>query len=402
MRISTTWIYTRGSDAISRKMSELSRTQEQISTNKRVLAPSDDPIAAASALTTEQARSLTEQYARNQGFAQGTLVLAEATLSQVGEALQDVRTLAGAAGYGALSAEDRRSLAIELRGKLDSLLGLANTRDGAGGYLFSGYQDGVQPFASSASGVAYQGDQGNRALQVGTNRQIAVSASGNDVFEGAHAGNGSFTVSAAVGNTGEAISDAGRVISPSGFTGDSYRIRFHVSAGVTTYDVINTTTSATLTSGAAYQPGASINVDGAQVTITGSPAGNDTFDIAPSTRQSAFKTIADLAAALESNADGSLSEAAFRTALTQGMAGIDQAHDHVLSVRTGFGARLRELDSLSALTQDQSLYYQRELSRLTDLDLAEAVSRLTLQQVTLQAAQQSYLKTVGLSLFNYL
>jgi flagellar hook-associated protein 3 FlgL len=133
--------------------------------------------------------------------------------------------------------------------------------------------------------------------------------------------------------------------------------------------VINTTTSATLTSGAATSQGRP-SVDGAQVTITGSPAGNDTFDIAPSTRQSAFKTITDLAAALESNADGSLSEAAFRTALTQGMAGIDQAHDHVLSVRTGFGARLRELDSLSALTQDQSLYYQRELSRLTDLDLA--------------------------------
>src|SRR6185436_9715354 len=130
-------------------------------------SPSDDPIAASNALTTEQARAAAEQFQRNQGFAQGTLQLAEGTLAQVGEVLQQARTLVIAAGNGSLGPKDRGSLALDLRGTIDTLLALANTGDGAGGYLFSGYQESVQPFAASMAGIAYQGDQGSRALQVG-------------------------------------------------------------------------------------------------------------------------------------------------------------------------------------------------------------------------------------------
>jgi len=51
---------------------------------------------------------------------------------------------------------------------------------------------------------------------------------------------------------------------------------------------------------------------------------------------------------------------------------------------------------------DRALQYSQTLSRLQDLDYAKAASELTQQNVNLEAAQKSFAKVAGLSLFNYL
>jgi flagellar hook-associated protein 3 FlgL len=402
MRISTAWLFSSGAATISRKQAEMAKSQEQLSSGKRVLTPSDDPIAASNALTAEQSRALAEQYLRNQGMAQSSLGLAESALGQVGDVLQQARTLVVSAGNGSLGPKDRASLAQELRGTLETLLSLANTGDGAGGFLFSGYQDSVQPFVHGASGIAYQGDQGSRTLQVGAQRFLQVSASGSDVFEGSRAGNGSFTVTAGAGNGGSATADAGRVISPAALTGHSYSIVFSTGGAGVTYDVVDTTTAVSLVSSAPWTPGSAITVDGMQVTITGAPTGNDRFDLAPSVRQSMFKTLEDMAALLESSARGGVREPAFQTGRLSGLAAIDGALDQALSVRAQAGTRLRELDTLGSMATEQSIARQQELSRLVDLDYADAISRLAQQQASLDASQKSYLRVTGLSLFNLL
>ena len=139
-----------------------------------------------------------------------------------------------------------------------------------------------------------------------------------------------------------------------------------------------------------------------QFSMGGTPANNDTVDVAPSPRQSVFKTLDDLAATLDAVATGALSDAGFQAKLQSGIASIDQAYDQVLGARTAAGARLAELDSLGAQNGAQKLTYQQELSQLTGIDYNEAISTLTQQTLSLQAAQQSYVKVAGLSLFNYL
>jgi flagellar hook-associated protein 3 FlgL len=402
MRVSTHWLYSVGSADLSRKQAEMLRTQQQLASGRRVLQPSDDPIAAAAALGVEQARALNDQYGRNQGFAGDTLRLAESTLAQAGEALQAVRELAMAAGNDTLGAADRASLAVAVRGKLQELLGLANTRDGADGYLFAGYQEGAQPFTPTPAGVVYQGDQGSRALQVGATRLLEISASGAEVFEGARAGNGSFTVAAGAANRGSAMADTGRVINPAALNGHSYQVVFGIAAGVTTYDIVDTTTGTTVTAGAQYAAGSGISFDGMQFTVTGDPADGDAFTLAPSARQSVFKTLDDLASLLEGSAAGGLTQGQFHTGLANAVASLDQAHDHVLAVRTGIGSRLNELDALGSQVASNGVLQQQELSRLVDLDYAEAASRLAQQHTSLQAAQQSYLRVTSLSLFNFL
>ena len=70
-------------------------------------------------------------------------------------------------------------------------------------------------------------------------------------------------------------------------------------------------------------------------------------------------------------------------------------------MRASIGARMNELDALASAGEDLGLQYSREISRLQDLDYAAAITQLTQQQTTLEAAQKSFLQVSGLSLFNF-
>jgi len=402
MRVSTSWVYSSGAEVLAQKQADLARTQRQLSSGTRVLAPSDDPVGAASALTIQESLAIVERYAGNQAAARNSLGLAESTLGLVGSTLQDVRTLAVRAGNGMLNAADRRSIATQLRSQADTLMGLANTRDGSGGYLFSGYQDRTPPFTRTPAGVIYQGDQGSRALEVSALRTMDIGVNGATAFEGARAGNGSFTVALSAANTGGGIADAGQVVDAAALTGHAYQVRFQGAPGAITYDVVDTTALASVVTGAAFTPGMQIRFGGMQFSVSGTPAANDTVDVAPSSRQSLFKTLDDLAATLESSAAGTLSNSAYHSRLLSGLASIDQAYDQVLGARTSAGVRLGDLNALGAQNATQRLDYQSELAGITGLDYNAAISTLAQQQISLQAAQQSYLRITGLSLFNYL
>ncbi|MEO8837586.1 MAG: flagellar hook-associated protein FlgL [Herbaspirillum sp.] len=184
MRVSTNMMFQTGANRISDLNSALNKTMQQISTNRRVLTPADDAVAAARALDVSQSQAVNSQFATNRQNADSSLMLTDSTLSNVTSLLQDVKTSIVAAGNGGYSDADRASIATELSGRLDGLLGLANATDGAGNYLFSGFQTTTQPFVKTAVGAQYQGDGGSRKLQVDSARQIEISASGQQIFQG--------------------------------------------------------------------------------------------------------------------------------------------------------------------------------------------------------------------------
>jgi flagellar hook-associated protein 3 FlgL len=156
-----------------------------------------------------------------------------------------------------------------------------------------------------------------------------------------------------------------------------------------------------------FSPGASISLKaqggepafdfGAAATINGTPNAGDTFSIKASTNQDVFKTIADLANLLQ-NASG----AALSNGLVAAQRNLDNAMQNISTVRASAGARMTELDSVKSAGDDRALQYSQTLSRLQDVDYAKAASDLTQQQVNLEAAQKSFAKVAGLSLFNYL
>jgi len=318
--------------------------------------------------------------------------------------LGQVRDLAVKALNGSLSASDRQSIATQLRASYDQLLGIANSTDGTGQYLFSGYMGDTKPFAGAVGGaMQYAGDDGQRTLQVSATRHLETSDSGLDIFQRIGNGNGTFTTDFG-SNTGTGVIDGGTVTNPAAWsapTSGSYTLRFTVSGGVTTYQVYDGATAVAGLSGT-YTSGQPIALPGSQVTVTGAPANNDTFTITPSSSQSVFDTISNLITAIEGASTTPAGQAAYQMDVGGAIGGIDRAAGNIMRVDTAVGSRLAEIDSLATANSAVSLQYQQTLSNLQDVDMTQALSDLTRKQVELEAAQKSFVATSKLSLFDYL
>lgn len=407
MRVSTNGIFESGINQIGVLQSNLAKTQLQMSTGKRNLTAADDPIAAARSLEIVQSQSINEQFSVNRQNANSSLSQVESALASATNLMHDVKQIAINAGHGGLSDADRSSLATDLRGRLDDLLAIANTADGAGGYLFSGFRSSTLPFIKTATGAQYQGDQGQRLLQVASSRNIPISDSGNAIFEGNITGNGTFVTAAgtAPANTGAGIVSIGSVTNAAQLTGDNYTITFNVSATtppVTTFDILNDTTGTPVSAGNAFTAGQPIAFDGLQFDVTGVPANADRFTVQPSEKQSIFTTLTSLISALGQPSSGSTGQANLTNSLNTANANLNNALDNLLSVRSTIGSHLRELDYLDSSGTDIDIQYKQTLSDLQDLDYTKAISSFAQQQTTLEAAQRSYTKIAGLSLFNYI
>lgn len=196
MRVATHTIYDLGVFNMNSRQADLFKLQNQLSTGRKVLTPSDDPVASARSLDLNQATSLNSQYITNIQSANGTLSLSEANLQQIVQTLQDIQSLAVQSGDAALSSTEKKMIATNIQAKYQELMGLANTTDGNGQYLYSGYQGTTKPFNELSYGdVRYDGDQGQRNVQVSPSREIPISDSGADIFVKIKNGNGTFATS---------------------------------------------------------------------------------------------------------------------------------------------------------------------------------------------------------------
>jgi flagellar hook-associated protein 3 FlgL len=388
-------------------------------------------VAAARALETQQGADVVAQFRQNQDSATATLGLQEAQLTSAGELLSRLRELAVQAGSTSLTTTARQGIAIEMRSSFDRLLAIANSTDGSGNHLFAGFMSATTPFGGNVDNIiaggeiSYQGDDGQRSLQVSPSRIIEVSESGRDLFQRIGSGNGYFATDYAAGNTGTGIVSSGTVTDPAAWrtaTARDIDVRFTVSAGVTTYDLVDTVSGNSLLTGAAapaplvsqrsFQPGQPIVLKsqgaepafnlGGSLSITANPASGDRFSVTPSSSQSVFATISNLVGALESTGATPADNAKYINEVAFALNDLARASENILGARARIGARMNEIESLAGLNEDLGLQFQQALSKLQDVDYAQAISDLTRKQVQLEAAQQSFLKVSQLSLFNYL
>lgn len=406
LRISTSQLFQMGIKSVLDQQATVSKLQQQIASGKRIQSPADDPAGAVRILDVRQAIDTTTQYQRNINLARERLAVEDSTLDGFEDMLQRVRELAIQGNNDTQNPQTRGAIATEIRQRLEDLLALANTTGANGEYIFSGFSTETQPFAVDGAGnYVYQGDQGQRFLQVSATRQVADRDTGADVFMNIQTGNGSFAVGDHPANTGSGLIDPGSVTDFAALTGDDYRIVFSNGAAdpaapADQYEIFDGDGNSVATG--AYSPGAAIEFDGIQTRITGAPNHADEFSVGPSATQDVFTTVRDLALALESD-DGTLqSRTRLHNATNQFLMNIDQAEDKLLQTRAAVGARMNVVDTQENLNEDFTLNLSKTLSSIEDLDLAEAVSLLQQQLVGLEAAQAAFVRVQGLSLFDYL
>ena len=378
--------------------SNLSQTQSQITSNQSFTTASQNPTAAGSVNNYNQALAQSKQYVTNSNSAQTRLSTEDSTLSQVQSQLQSLRDLALEANNSSLSAQDRSAIATQATQIQASLVGLANTQDGNGEYLFGGFSSQTQPFTQTAGGATYNGDQGQRQVQIAAGQTVADGDSGYAVFNQIPTGNGTFAAAPAAANTGTGVLGATTVSPAAGaYDGGTYSINFTAPG---TYEVRDSA-NALVTSGT-YTDGNSISFRGVQVTLTGQPAAGDSFSVAPSTNQSLFTTVQNIVSALQVGGSTSQATAQLNNAMAIGLNNIDQALSSLSNVRASVGARLNSITTQQSVAGTQQIQLQSSISSLQSLDYASAITTLDQQNTTLSAALQAYTITQGLSLFKYL
>ncbi|MEK8090579.1 flagellar hook-associated protein FlgL [Thermithiobacillus plumbiphilus] len=395
MRISTALFHQLGVNSMLNQQAELSRTQQQLSTGRKILNPADDPVGSAQIVGFNQSLASIEQYNKNADQAQSAVQLEESIYGQVDDLLQNVRERVVQMNNASQTNETRGFAATEVRQQLQQLLSLANTQDGNGQYLFAGSKSNTQPFNSDFS---YNGDQSTRRMQVSNSRQIDVAAPGDRIFSLVRDGNGTFATAPSAANTGTGIIDQGSVVDPAQWVAGDYTLSF---TGPDTYDI--TDGSGPVASNVSYTSGETIiDIPGIQFSISGAPSPGDSFTIKASSSQSMFETLDKIASALDKNVNTPAEQAALNNTLNASLGNLDQALGQVLTARADAGTRLKELDSVRSANEDQVIYYKQAISVLQDTDFAEAASRLSQQALALEAAQKSYVQVRDLSLFNYI
>jgi len=396
-RISTAAMHNTALQGILERNSALVKTQQQIATGKRINTPSDDPSGAVRALDIDRAIADSDQFKRNSDTITNRLSYEEQTLSDINSLLQNVRDVTVQGANATVDAGSRQALAQQIQARLDDLVSMGNRKDANGEYLFAGFQTLTQPFSPNGSSVQYVGDQGVRQVQTSPTQKIADSHPGSEVFMNVKAGNGTFVADANPANTGSGVITPGTVTNPAQWVRDNYTIHF---TSATNYEVLNGANTVVTTG--TYTSGGSVSFNGIQVQITGAPATDDRFTIAPSTTQDMFTTLQNLVTTLQQSNVTPQERAQFDTNMAATITQLDQALDHTNSVRSEVGARLAVLDETADSRDAQQVELSKSLSELRDLDYASAITQLNLQLAGLQAAQTSYTKIGQLSLFDYL
>ena len=185
MRISTAQYFETSSAKYSDNYSSVVKAQNQASTGVRVETASDDPVAAARLLMLQQQKDMLGQFNGNITSLKNSLTNEESVLGSITLALGKASELALRAG-GSLSDADRKSIADEVGEIENQVLGLLNSKDASGNYLFSGSRTDTPPYSRNSDGTyTYQGDENALSLQVSDTLKISAGDTGKSIIGGA-------------------------------------------------------------------------------------------------------------------------------------------------------------------------------------------------------------------------
>jgi flagellar hook-associated protein 3 FlgL len=400
MRVTQTITQTQFLTTINALENGINTTQNQITSAKSFTTASQNPTAAGSVNNYTQALAQSQQYGTNASSAQTNLNTEGNALTQVTNQLQTLRTLALEANTGTLTSSDRSAIATQAVQIQNSLLALANTTNGNGEFIFGGYASQSQPFSASATGATYNGDQGQRQVQIAAGQTVADGDNGDTVFNNIKSGNGTFQVTAAAGNTGSGLIGATSVTSSTAYVAGNYNVTF---TDPTHYTVTDSAVPPNTVSTGTYTEGSTITFNGQQITLTGTPAADDSFAVSTSTNQSIFATVQNLVNTLQSQASTARGAVtAVNNQIGNAINNIDQALTNTSNVQASVGGRLNSITTQQSVAGSQQVQLQTSISQLQSLDFASAVTTLTQQQTTLSAALQAFQLTQGLTLFKFL
>ena len=410
-RVSTANQYDTALRNIGQRHTSLSHLQENLTSGKRVVRPSDDPVSAAQAerAINRLARIQTEQRALE--TQRNAIAQAESALGDAIGLMQNFRELTVSAGGGTLTPNDRATIANQLQGLREQIVEVANRKDTNGLPLLGALGSALAPFLGPLSTTPDYSFSGLPGQTSSTGVTIPGMLDGDSAFMFNPQRDGVYNAAvSAIPNTRQLTTSAVTPVDKSLVTGDNYTITFSaVGPGATpgtstaTYTLTNTTTGAisapvTVPDYPSDKPLtiAMTDVPGLSFTITGNPANGDTITLQPS--PSIFST---LDSAIRDIRDAPNSNAAIQ-AVGQALANMDIGMERLHNMRGYAGELLNRADRITGDQEKRSVQLEGDRSRAEDLDMIKGISDFQNQQVGYEAALKSYAQVQKLSLFNYI
>jgi flagellar hook-associated protein 3 FlgL len=407
MRISTGQLYDRSIQSVLDSQASLSDIQQQLSSGKKLLRPSDDPVGATQVIRLTEEIALINQYKKNNNLLVNSLEQEEIVLRSVNTSVDRARVLMLQSGNGIVGTEDRKAIATEMGHIKDQLFDLMNSRNPAGEYIFAGFQSASPAFGfnPSAAGNKYsfEGDGGENKIQISDTVQQQMNNSGLDVFENVLSRLKS-SVGASVGATDVSIDVQGQSAFDK-FHKESYDAitpvnnQFQINILSATEAQITNLGSGTVLDTVDFSSGNVFLFKGLEINITGTPGDTVNFELEPPQKKNIAETLNDFVNALN-NED--ITDSDFDRALSDVLVGVDNSRTSIAHAVSNLGARRNITDAVFASNLDLEISNKVARANIQDVDYAEAVSELSRQETALQAAQATFSRVTGTSLFDFI
>jgi len=454
MRVTSQMLGIQVTDGLQRAYQRLARAQEVVTSGRRINHLADDAIGATRAMDLRTFENSIAQYRRNIDNTLPFLEQSDAAFDDVVKGLTRAKELTVQMANAVYSPMERRAAAQEVHQIFEHLLSVANTKV-ENRFLFGGFINGTAPFAQTAAGVNYLGDNGDIRIQTNTSSTLQINFLGSQVFQavGVTGGQGVFDILRDLEHllNGESVPSALSI-------GVNLDDSIAAGAGFSAVDAVGTealpatlfgeadfTTNVTLfdskgagheliflfakTSATTY----SYRVMANSTEITGGTPGN-LYQVAPEgtldfngtgTLNAGASTVNDITlvgiangaaditiAAADLSFAGSMQLAQPSAALTlqqtntsgyaTQLGRIDAAIDHILTFRAEAGARLNSAQLMGDALEILRIRTIGERSRIEDADVLTAYSDFARLQSAFDAALQSASQVLRPSLLDFL
>ncbi len=411
MRLSTNQIFNQGVKSILDTQARLTKAQDRVTNQTKLLTPSDDPAATAQVMRLNERIELTKQYETNGTILENHLNGEEVAMNGIKVAMDRAKVLVIQAGSGSLTDSDRVGIGFEIASIRDEVVDLMNTRNAGGDYIFAGFQSNVQPFTFNQATRVYDylGDEGELKLQISSSVKLSAGDSGKKLFEDVDTRLQAVNATVAAG----AGTSASVVVDNQGQFDLFHKQNYdQVTPGNNNYSAILTAgvpdAYEIRQNGAAmvppvtgpYNSGGGIDFNGLNIQVAGNGVpGQVDFSLSTPSKKNIATTLNDLFDAL--NAGGGftpLLKSQLKDALTQ----TTHAASQVATVQASLGGRLNVIDSVLDSNLEINHANQKTRSDLAEVDYAEAVTDLMKEESALEAAQATFGRVSRLSLFDFI
>lgn len=142
---------------VSAQREALERATSEVSSGRKLLRPSDDPIGAERSVILQANSSRNDQYLTNAQRATSKLEHTDTIIDNIQTVLNKALELTVQGLSGSTTPDSRAILASQIGGLRDRVIGLANSTF-QGNYLFAGSATTTLPYTDNAGVVTYNGN----------------------------------------------------------------------------------------------------------------------------------------------------------------------------------------------------------------------------------------------------